>query len=303
MAFDILFDMETSDPDDALTLCLLSTHPAVTLRAVTVTPGTLAQVGMVRHLLARAGRSDVPVGARNPAAQKESLSAFHTKWLGPLPPAAPDGLAHEVLALTLKRFPEATLLTGAPLQNLRLLLEHHPDVHLHRWVAQGGFAGDNVVPPEHRLPKFAGLRTCPTFNFNGDPKGALLALASDRVGRRELVSKNVTHGLAYDGAFHERMRPHASATPGLALIFEAMERYLAQRPEGKLLHDPLAACAAIDPGIVTWAQVEVVRERGEWGAELAQGTRTFISVAMDPERFFRTFVGLGHLHGQPPAAC
>ncbi|NTX58762.1 nucleoside hydrolase [Myxococcus sp. CA039A] len=303
MAQDILFDMETSDPDDALTLCLLATHPAVALRAVTVTPGTLAQVGMVRHLLARAGRSDVPVGARNPAAEKESLSAFHTQWLGQLPPSAPDALAHEVLALVLGRFPEATLLTGAPLQNLRLLLELHPDIKLHRWVAQGGFAGDNVVPPEHRLPKFEGRRTCPTFNFNGDPKGALLALSSDRVGRRELVSKNVTHGLAYDGPFHEHMRPYASTTPGLGLIFEAMERYLAQRPEGKLLHDPIAACAAIDPEIITWAEVEMVRQRGEWGAELAQGTHTFISVALDSERFFQTFVGIDAATRNNRGAC
>ncbi|WP_254614578.1 nucleoside hydrolase [Myxococcus sp. CA056] len=295
--------METSDPDDALTLCLLATHPAVALRAVTVTPGTLAQVGMVRHLLARAGRSDVPVGARNPAAEKESLSAFHTQWLGQLPPSTPDALAHEVLALVLGRFPEATLLTGAPLQNLRLLLELHPDIKLHRWVAQGGFAGDNVVPPEHRLPKFEGRRTCPTFNFNGDPKGALLALSSDRVGRRELVSKNVTHGLAYDGPFHERMRPYASTTPGLGLIFEAMERYLAQRPEGKLLHDPIAACAAIDPEIITWAEVEMVRQRGEWGAELAQGTHTFISVALDSERFFQTLVGIGAATKNNRGAC
>ncbi|MCP3099276.1 nucleoside hydrolase [Myxococcus sp. K15C18031901] len=284
--------METSDPDDALTLCLLATHPDVTLRAVTVTPGTRLQVGVVRHLLARAGRSDVPVGARNPAAERESLSPFHTKWLGPVPPSEPDALAHEVLALTLGRFPEATLLTGAPLQNLRLLLDGHPEVTLRRWVAQGGFAGDNVVPPEHRLPKFEGLRTCPTFNFNGDPKGALLALSSDRIGRRELVSKNVTHGVAYDGAFHERMRPYRATTPGLALIFEAMERYLRDRPEGKLLHDPIAACAAIDPGIATWTEVKMVRERGEWGSEPASGTHTFITVAVDRERFFATFVGL-----------
>jgi hypothetical protein len=30
----IAFDMETSDPDDALTLCLLATHPRVELRAI-----------------------------------------------------------------------------------------------------------------------------------------------------------------------------------------------------------------------------------------------------------------------------
>jgi hypothetical protein len=33
------FDMETEDPDDALTLCVLATHPAVRLAAVTVNHG------------------------------------------------------------------------------------------------------------------------------------------------------------------------------------------------------------------------------------------------------------------------
>ncbi|MCY1021312.1 nucleoside hydrolase [Pyxidicoccus sp. MSG2] len=287
---DLLFDMETSDPDDALTLCLLATHPDVALRAVTVTPGSRAQVGLVRHLLSRAGRGDVPVGARNPGAERDSVSGFHGAWLGQVASAEPDALAHEVLALTLAKHPDAALLTGAPLQNLRLLLNEHPEARLVRWVAQGGFAGDNVVPPEHRLPKFAGLRTCPTFNFNGDPKGALLALSSERIGSRDLVSKNVTHGVAYDVAFHERMRPHRDATAGLALVFEAMEHYLRERPAGKLLHDPIAACAAIDRDIVTWAPVEVVRERGEWGSEPAPGSKTSISVAVDRERFFQTFV-------------
>jgi pyrimidine-specific ribonucleoside hydrolase len=290
---DLLFDMETSDPDDALTLCLLATHPDVALRAVTVTPGSRAQVGLVRHLLSRAGREGVPVGARNPGAEKDSVSGFHWTWLGQVPPAEPDALAHEVLARALERHPDAVLLTGAPLQNLRLLLQEHPEARLSRWVAQGGFAGDNVVPPEHRLPKFAGRRTCPTFNFNGDPKGALLALASERIGARELVSKNVTHGVAWDAALHERVRPHREATAGLALVFEAMTHYLDKHPEGKLLHDPIAACAAIDPGIATWAEVEVVREKGEWGAEPRDGTRTRITVALDRERFFGTLVRSG----------
>ena len=34
---DISFDMETSDPDDVFTLCLLAHHPRVNLVSVTVT--------------------------------------------------------------------------------------------------------------------------------------------------------------------------------------------------------------------------------------------------------------------------
>lgn len=45
---DVVRDMETSDPDDFLTLLLLAGHPEVNLCAVTVTPGSPAQVGVVR---------------------------------------------------------------------------------------------------------------------------------------------------------------------------------------------------------------------------------------------------------------
>ena len=49
--------METRDPDDVLTLCLLATHPGIRLIAVTVNPGTAQQLGVVREVLGRLERS------------------------------------------------------------------------------------------------------------------------------------------------------------------------------------------------------------------------------------------------------
>ncbi|MFB2980068.1 hypothetical protein [Microseira sp. BLCC-F43] len=43
--------METGDPDDFLTLLLLLGHPAVNLKAVTITPGSPQQIGLVRKAL------------------------------------------------------------------------------------------------------------------------------------------------------------------------------------------------------------------------------------------------------------
>ena len=51
-----VWDMETSDPDDFMTLLLLLGHPRVDLRAVTITPGTPEQVGLVRWALRALGR-------------------------------------------------------------------------------------------------------------------------------------------------------------------------------------------------------------------------------------------------------
>ena len=47
----IVFDMETQDPDDVFTLCALATHPWARLVAVTVTPGSDEQIGVVEHVL------------------------------------------------------------------------------------------------------------------------------------------------------------------------------------------------------------------------------------------------------------
>lgn len=134
-----------------------------------------------------------------------------------------------------------------PLKNLGRLYEHFPATLIGTWVAQGGFAGDSVVPPEHRLAKFAGRETCPTFNFNGAPQVALSMLGSEKIAERWLVSKNVCHG--------------------------------------KMFHDPLAAAVAIDRTVCTFREVEVYRERGEWGSRLATDTHTRIAVAVDRARF------------------
>lgn len=279
----LAFDMETRDPDDVLTLCLVATHPAVRLVAVTVNPGTPAQIGVVRAVLARLA-IDVPVGARRLEGGGGAVSSFHYSWLGVTAKARPDFVAHELLAQVLTEQPDTVLLTGAPLHNLHLLLSNHPTVTLTRWVAQGGFAGDNLVTPHDRLPKFAGMTTCATYNFGNDAKGALAALSSDHIRERRLVSKNVTHGVVWGQDLQRRVADRADENPGRALAREAMTVYLRKRPAGKKLHDPMAAAAAIDPGAFQWAEVDVFREQGRWGARERAGTQTFITVAANSRR-------------------
>jgi pyrimidine-specific ribonucleoside hydrolase len=280
---NVVFDMETRDPDDALTLCLLATHPGIRLAAVTITPGTPQQVGVVRKILCRLERS-VPVGVRDGGSKADAVSAFHPAWLGTLPDATSDGAAHEIMARTFEADPGAVLLTGAPLQNLRNLLREHPSVAIRRWVAQGGFAGDNLVAPGRRLAKFDGRTLCESFNFGGDKKATLAALASPQIAQRDLVSKNVTHGFVWDAGLQARLLAMPDLHAGAVLAREAMAVYLREHSEGKLLHDPLAACAIIDRDAFQWEEVEVVYERGQWGANLHAGTGTFITVALDPVR-------------------
>jgi pyrimidine-specific ribonucleoside hydrolase len=288
---NVVWDMETGDPDDFMTMLWLADHPKINLKAVTVTPGSQAQIGLVRWGLNQLGRDDLDVGAYNIDHPKESVSDWHYRTFGKIPWSQEAAEGWEVLAKHLDE--DTTLLTGAPLKNLKILLRDHAaqDLVIGRWVAQGGFAGDNVVSEEHRLEKFNGMITCPTYNFNGDPKGARLALAWPGIKERRCVSKNVCHGVVYDQAFHERVGEVRESRKSLGMIHAAMTHYLARHPEGKKFHDPLAACCALDPSIAEWAEVDIYRAQGKWGSNPYSGTNTWITVAVDHEAFLRTFTG------------
>lgn len=293
MALKIHFDMETQDPDDAMTLAILATHPRAQLVGVTLTPGGADQYAVARHVLRLLGRLDVPVGSRDPHRTRNSVSPFHTEWLGrpcvflPSPSEIPE--AGAVMRRVLAEHPDATLLTGGPLKNPGALSADPGAPMFRRWVCQGGFAGDALVAPEHRLAKFEGRVTCPTFNLNGDPKGALRLLSDGRIRDRVLVSKNVCHGVAWDREFHARVMA-GERTDGVDLVAHGMEMYLRRRPEGKLLHDPLAMAVALDESVVGLRPVEVFRRKGEWGSAPWDGKgepQARISVSVDREQFFR----------------
>jgi len=287
---DIAFDMETSDPDDVMTLCFLAGHPQVKLRAVTVTPGSRSQIGLVRNVLDRM-RVDVTVGAKNPDHPKECVSAFHHKWLGIPPKAEPDGIGWEVLSAACAAYPSISVVTGGPLSNLGAMIANGKERKIGQLVIQGGFAGDSVTSPEHRLAKFAGRETAPTFNLNGDVKAAFAALNYDGAKIRRLVSKNVCHGVVYDRSMHERMQKFSDVSSGIKLMIQGMEEYLKHKPEGKIFHDPLAACVALDPTVCGFREIEMYREKGEWGSRLKDGTRTWISVSVDKKAFEEVLSG------------
>lgn len=280
---DIVFDMETSDPDDAFTLCILATHPEVNLVAITVTPGSYEQIGVVRELLKRLDKN-VPIGSYR-FEHKEAVSSFHYKWLGKIGPAEPDGEGYFILSKAFEDYPNATLLTGAPLNNPGALISYTNLSTPKRWVCQGGFAGDSVVPKELRLSKFDGKETCPTFNLNGNPKAALALIDTNRIQEKTFVSKNICHGVVWDKEMHDRMRPHQHNYIGLSMIFDAMEIYLDNKPTGKAFHDPLAACVAINESICQYEKVKLYRQKGEWGSRLDESSDSKITVSVNRQRF------------------
>lgn len=60
-------------------------------------------------------------------------------------------------------------------------------------VANGGFAGKNIVKEEHILSKFKNQEKVRTYNFNMDIDAVLQVISSKNIKEIILVSKNVCH--------------------------------------------------------------------------------------------------------------
>jgi inosine-uridine nucleoside N-ribohydrolase len=103
----------------------------------------------------------------------------------------------------------------------------------------------------------------PTFNLNGDRRGAEVLLKAP-IPERRFVGKNVCHTLLYDRARHETMPAADPGDPAAALFLLAMGMYLEKHPE-KRWHDPTAAALHLHPEIGTWVRGRVEKMEAGWG--------------------------------------
>lgn len=285
----VVFDMETGDPDDFVTLLLLLGHPKVHLKAITIVPGTPDQIGFIRHVLNRFHRNDLPIGIFNINA-KPSLSNFHYKiYRGVHIAESRDAFDGSDILLQYCD-EQTTLICGGPLKNLAKAIEKG-GLKLGRLVAQGGFAGDNIVPKEKRLSKFDGRITCPTFNLSADINAAHIVLNTDLIKEKYFVSKNVCHGVIYNDEMHRLLEPIQDRSQSLKEIYHMMSVYLNRRGKtGKAFHDPLAACCAIDLSIGQWRDVCLYMDgkTKEWGSNLSDPPNVRIIVDYDHQKFLDT---------------
>eukprot|EP00928_Gymnodinium_smaydae_P099099 TRINITY_DN9369_c0_g3_i2.p1 TRINITY_DN9369_c0_g3~~TRINITY_DN9369_c0_g3_i2.p1 ORF type:complete len:631 (-),score=69.55 TRINITY_DN9369_c0_g3_i2:82-1842(-) len=291
-----VFDMETGDPDDVLTLLFLCSHPDVDLRAVTITPGTSEQVALVRWLLTQVGMTHIRLGAQAwpaNADKKVNLQTVFYDSFGRLYSGEPSCESADRVLLECCN-ESTTLLTGGPLHNLGAALKLH-EFRLGRWVAQGGFAGEGVVPSHLQMDKFKGQYVCSTWNFCGNIPAAEAALASAAISRKICVSKNVCHSVVYDDDWHAALGAAACAEEkndsrsrraiAFRMMYKSMDAYLRRKPDGKKLHDPLALAVALDESVCTVAEVNLFCQKGKWGSKLCPGRGVWISIAYDNTKF------------------
>lgn len=275
---NIVFDIETSDPDDALTLAILCTHPKANLVGVTVTPGSNHQIGVVKKILSKFDKN-IPIGSYKLNYGKECVSSFHYKWLGNCEPKHPDDHGYIILNYLYKQFPDLEILTGGPLGNVGEFVKNF-NPKLNRITIQGGFAGDSIVPKEYRLPKFDGKEFCPTFNLNGNVDAALVIIQNKNIKRKQFISKNVCHGISWEQETKVNI-----THDGLKLANEGMQIYL-QKGHGKMMHDTVAMAAMLVPEIFEFKQVDLFRRKGEWGCRLNENSNNFISIHCDQNKFW-----------------
>ena len=291
---DVIWDMETSDPDDFLTLLFLLGHSMVNLKAVTIMPGSTHQVGLVREALSWFNL-DIPVGSFNIEHPKECVSGWHYRAYGNIEPSDQSENAAELILRLCDE--DTTIITGGPLRNIAKAITLGNNtlkpLKAKAIVVQGGFAGEGVVPEEKQMKKFKGKRTAATYNLSHH-KSAKVVLEHPGIYLKRFVSKNVCHRVLYDEQLHHKIASFKSNSKSLELIWHGMEKHLykhLEKPSGpKKIHDLLAACCAIDPNIGEWKEVSLFWQKGEWGAELSPGSNTWIIIDYNRKLFEETLM-------------
>jgi inosine-uridine nucleoside N-ribohydrolase len=261
--------------DDAIAILLALASPnEVDLIGVTTVAGNQTLDKTTRNALVTlevGGRPDIPVAAGADAPLRRPLrTAAHvhgeTGLDGPElpePSAQPvDMHAADFLAQLIE--PGVILVPTAPLTNIALLLERHPDVHerIDRIVWMGGAIGEGNVTPAAE------------FNAFVDPEAAAAVFASGIP--ITMIGLDVTHKALFTRAHAEHLREAGRAGRFVAELSDFFQRFHERSYgfEGSPIHDAMAVAHVIDPSLVTTRHVNVSVEKS---SELCDG-RTVVDL-------------------------
>lgn len=238
---DVIFDMETGDPDDTVTLLMLLLNPEVNLKAITCYQGSPIQIGLIEHIVSLSDRY-IPVAGWNSIEPKE-ISPYYTNLLG--------SWTHKQSKMTpidlYKEFliDDTKLLTGAPLTNLSLFLQQYPEHPIKHLVAQGGYLGE-IIPLEKRLDKFKNRKAVPTYNLSCDVQAFDNVVQSSSIQKINFVTKDLCHGFTYNKMIHDSID---FKNDQLSLLLKKALGYYADSNKNKAMHDPLAMIYMLYPEI------------------------------------------------------
>jgi len=246
--------------DDAMAILLALASPELELVGVTTVAGNQTLDKTTRNALVTlevGGRTDIPVGAGADAPlSRELRTAAHvhgeTGLDGPeLPePSTQPVAAHAADFLAELIEPGVVLVPTAPLTNLALLFERHPEVHerIERIVWMGGAIGEGNVTPAAE------------FNAFVDPEAAAIVFASGIP--ITMIGLDVTHKALFTRAHAEGLRGAGRAGRFVAELSDFFQRFHERSYgfEGSPIHDAMAVAQVIDPTLVTTRHVNVAIE-------------------------------------------
>ena len=286
--------------DDAIAILLALASPEVELVGVTTVAGNQTLDKTTRNALVTlevAGRGDIPVAAGADAPlSRELRTAAHVHGESGLDgPELPEPRAHPVAEHAVDFLAEiidggAVLVPTAPLTNIALLLERHPEVRdrIEHIVWMGGAIGEGNVTPAAE------------FNAFVDPEAAAVVFASGIP--ITMIGLDVTHKALFTRAHAERLREAGRAGRFVAELSDFFQRFHERSYgfEGSPIHDAMAVAQVIDPTLVTARGANVAVETS---SELCDGRTVVdlrgvtgrpqnadVGVDVDAERFLELLV-------------
>ena len=260
--------------DDAIAILLALASPEVELVGVTTVAGNQTLDKTTRNALVTlevGGRGDIPVAAGADAPlSRELRTAAHVHGESGLDgpelaePRAQPVAEHAVDFLAEVIDGGTVLVPTAPLTNIALLLERHPEVRdrIEHIVWMGGAIGEGNVTPAAE------------FNAFVDPEAAAVVFASGIP--ITMIGLDVTHKALFTRAHAERLREAGRAGRFVAELSDFFQRFHERSYgfEGSPIHDAMAVAHVIDPTLVTTRRANVAVETS---SELCDG-RTVVDV-------------------------
>jgi inosine-uridine nucleoside N-ribohydrolase len=245
------------DPDDFFAICYLVAI-GVQISAITVTPGDPDQIAIARFLCDELGLH-IPVGASKLGQTKLSSGSIHhvmLKRYGRSLSAPPNGLGAEIIKAV--KTDDTELFAIGPLSSVGQYLRAGGKPFAAATM-QGGFVPYSFYRPQITLDKFEGKDWIPTFNLNGDRKGAEAFLSAAMP--RRIVGKAVCHTVEFTRERFARFAPPPNRAA--ELFCEAANIYF-EGHSAKKLHDPTAAVCMIHPEVGLWAEGKPTKQEGGW---------------------------------------
>ena len=197
------------DADDFFSLCYLASCSNVNIHAVTITPGDPDQVSIanfIRDILELDFKIGVPKNR-----DKKSVTPFHydvMKEFKHIKEFGADGIGSDVIEDVLSEYPDSDLFCIGPVTNVAAFLKNNPKHIFNRSTMQGGFCSYDLYRPVNALDKFNGMKTCATFNLNGDVDAGLLFTTTDRIKNKSFIGKNVCHSVVFNKYYYSLLVEH-----------------------------------------------------------------------------------------------